>query len=164
MGPAGNLFNIRQVDGSIEEYAGQFWEVARRSATGKICLLVFFWGGLAKPFKSRMPYWNPEESLGDYLNLALHLSDSAFMVELALEPAPFRGAQIARSVPGSPQSLLLPCRPRPGLLLCLPHPGTRGCLCLQALFHYMGLLTHHSAWLNYVLCYVYLEYVLCYAL
>ncbi len=89
MGPAGKLTNIRQGDGSIEEYAGRFWEVARRSATEKTCLLVFFWGGLSEPFKSRMPYWNPEELLQDYVNLALRLSGSAFRVELAAEPAPF---------------------------------------------------------------------------
>ncbi len=47
------------------------------------------WGGLVKPFKSRMPYWHPEESLEDYVNLALRLSGSAFRVELAAEPAPF---------------------------------------------------------------------------
>ncbi len=90
MGPAGKLTNIRQGDGSIEEYAGRFWEVARRSATEKTCLLVFFWGGLSEPFNSRMPYWNPEELLQDYVNLALRLSGSAFRVELAAEPAPFR--------------------------------------------------------------------------
>ncbi len=73
----------------MEEYAGHFWEVARRSATDKTCLLVFFWGGLAEPFKSRMPYWVPEESLADYINLALSLSGAAFRVELAAEPAPF---------------------------------------------------------------------------
>ncbi len=65
MGPAGKLVNIRQADGSIEEYAGHFWEVACRSAKENICLLVFFWGGLAEPFKSRMPYWVPEELLAD---------------------------------------------------------------------------------------------------
>ncbi len=32
MGPAGKLINIRQGEGSIEEYAGHFWEV--RSAIG----------------------------------------------------------------------------------------------------------------------------------
>ncbi len=87
MGPAGKLINIRQGDGSIEEYARRFWEVARRSATEKTRLLVFFWGGLAEPFKARMPYWNPEESLEGYLNLALRLSGSAFRVESAAEPA-----------------------------------------------------------------------------
>ncbi len=76
MGPAGKLINIRQGEGSIEEYAGRFWEVARRSATEKTCLLVFFWGGLAEPLRARMPYWNPEESLEGYLNLALRLSDA----------------------------------------------------------------------------------------
>ncbi len=49
---------------------------------------VFFLGGLAKPFKSLMPYWHPEESLEEYINLALHPSSSAFRVELAPEPAP----------------------------------------------------------------------------
>ncbi len=34
-----------------------------------------------------MPYWNPEELLESYLNLALRLSGSAFRVESALEPA-----------------------------------------------------------------------------
>ncbi len=57
--------------------------------TDKTCLLVFFWGGLAKPFKSRMPYWVPEEFLADYINLALSLSGTAFRVELAAEPVLF---------------------------------------------------------------------------
>ncbi len=52
--------------------------------------MVVFWGGLAEPFKSRMSYWVPEELLEDYINLALNLSGSAFRVELAAEPAPFR--------------------------------------------------------------------------
>ncbi len=56
----------------------------------KACLMVFFWGGLAEPFKSRMPYWHPEESLEEYINLALNLRCSAFRVELAVEPAPAR--------------------------------------------------------------------------
>ncbi len=87
MGRAGKHINIRQGDGSVEEYARHFWEAARRLATEKTCLLIFFWGGLAEPFKSRMPYWNPEMLLEDYLILALHLSGSAFMVESAAEPA-----------------------------------------------------------------------------
>ncbi len=37
-----------------------------------------------------MPYWVPEESLADYINLALSRSGTAFRVELAAEPAPFR--------------------------------------------------------------------------
>ncbi len=44
-------------------------------------------GGLTEPFKTRMPYWNPEESLEGYLNLALRLSGSAFRVGSAAEPA-----------------------------------------------------------------------------
>ncbi len=71
----------------MEEYAGHFLEVARRSATEKTCLLVFFWGGLAEPFMSRMPYWVQEESLEDYINLALSLSGLAFSMELAAVPA-----------------------------------------------------------------------------
>ncbi len=60
--------------------------VARRSAMEKACLMVTFWGGLGEPFRSCMPYWNPEESLEDYINLALSLS--AFRMET--ESAPFR--------------------------------------------------------------------------
>ncbi len=90
MGLEGRLFNIRQGDGEIEEYARHFLGVARRSAMENTCLMVVFWGGLAEPFKSRMPYWVPEELLEDYINLALNLSGSAFRVELAAEPAPFR--------------------------------------------------------------------------
>ncbi len=87
MGPEGRLFNIRQGDGKIEEYARHFLGVARQSAMENTCLMVVFWGGLAEPFKSRMPYWVPEELLEDYINLALNLSGSAFRVELAAEPA-----------------------------------------------------------------------------
>ncbi len=83
----GSLFNIRQGDGKIEDYARHFLGVARWSATEKTCLMIIFWGGLAEPFKSRMPYWVPEESLEDYINLALNLSVSAFRQELAAEPA-----------------------------------------------------------------------------
>ncbi len=90
MGQAGKLFNIRQIDGSIEEYAGHF--LGSRSSVGDREDLppALLLGRLAESFKSRMPYQNPEELLEDYLNLALHLSGSAFRVELAAEPAPFR--------------------------------------------------------------------------
>ncbi len=98
MGPAGKLINIRQGEGSIEEHAGCFWEVARRSATEKTCLLVFFWGRLAEPLRARMPYWNPEDSLEGYLNLALRLSGSAFRVELAANPVR-DSSQVAASAP-----------------------------------------------------------------
>ncbi len=58
------------------------------------CLMIIFWGGLAEPFRSLMPYLVPEEMLEDYIYLALNLSGSAFRVELAAEsapePAPFR--------------------------------------------------------------------------
>ncbi len=84
------LFDIRQGDGKIEYYARHFLGVTRRSAMEKTCLMVIFWGGLAEPFKSRMSYWVPEESLEDYINLALNLSGSTFRVELTAEPAPFR--------------------------------------------------------------------------
>ncbi len=49
----------------MEDNARDFIGVARRSATEKTCLMVFFWGGLVEPFKSLMPYWHPEESLED---------------------------------------------------------------------------------------------------
>ncbi len=84
MGLEGRLFNIRQGDGKIEEYARHFLGVARRSAMENTCLMVVFWGGLAEPFKSRMPYWVPEELLEDYINLALNLSGSAFRVSPSL--------------------------------------------------------------------------------
>ncbi len=103
MGPAGKLINIRQGEGRIEEYAGRFWEVARRLATEKTCLLVFFWGGLAEPLRARMPYWNPEESLEGYLNLALRLSGSAFRVESAAEPVR-DSSQAAASAPKAPEA------------------------------------------------------------
>ncbi len=111
MGLARKLFNIHQGDGSIEEYTWHFWEVARRSAMEKTCLLGFFWGGLAEPFKSRMPYWNPEESLEDYLNLALHLSSSAFRVDLAAKSAPFRDS--AESAPFREPMESAPALPAP---------------------------------------------------
>ncbi len=60
------------------EYAGHFWKVAHRTATMKTCLLVFYWGGLAEPFKSLL-YWVPEESL--------NLSGLAFRMELVTVPA-----------------------------------------------------------------------------
>ncbi len=87
MGPAGKFLNIRQGERSIEDYARDFVGGARRSATEKTCLMVFFWGGLAEPFKSLMPYWHPEESLEEYINRALYLRGSSFRVELAAEPA-----------------------------------------------------------------------------
>ncbi len=105
MGPAGKLIHIRQGDWGIEEYAVRFWEVARRSAMEKTCLLVFFWGGLAEPFKTRMPYWNPEDSLEGYLNLALRLSGSAFRVGSAAEPA--RGSsEVAASSYSAPDTAM----------------------------------------------------------
>ncbi|KAF4112133.1 hypothetical protein G5714_006928 [Onychostoma macrolepis] len=89
----------------------------RTYATEKTCLMVIFWGVLADPFKSMMPYWAPEESLEDYINLALHLSGSAFRVELAAEPtqsspeATIQGASQASSAAPS-TSRPFPERPR----------------------------------------------------
>ncbi len=102
MGPAGRFLHIRQGDRSMEDYARDFIGGARRSATEKTCLMVFFWGGLAEPFKSRMPYWTPEESLEDYINLALHLSGSAFRVEVAAEFAHVDHRGLIRSMQDSP--------------------------------------------------------------
>ncbi len=90
MGPGHRILDVHQGDRTIENYARDFVGVARQSATEKACLMVFFWGGLAEPFKSRMPYWHPEDSLEGYINLALSLSGSTFKIESALEPAPFR--------------------------------------------------------------------------
>ncbi len=63
MGPGRKIPNVHQGDQTIEVYARDFVGVARQSATEEACLIVFFWGGLAEPFKSRMPYWHPEDSL-----------------------------------------------------------------------------------------------------
>ncbi len=71
MGPGRKIPNVHQGDQTIEVYARDFMGVARQSATEEACLMVFFWGGLAEPFKSRMPYWHPEDSLEGYINLAL---------------------------------------------------------------------------------------------
>ncbi len=89
MGPGRKLLNVRQGDRNIDIYARDFMGVARQSATEKACLMVFFWGGLAEPFKSRMPYWHPDESLEEYINLALSLRGSTFRMESAPKPAPF---------------------------------------------------------------------------
>ncbi len=110
MGPEGRLFNIRQGDGKIEEYARHFLGVARQSAMENTCLMVVFWGGLAEPFKSRMPYWLPEELLEDYINLALNLSGSAFRVELAAEPA--TAQKLTEPIP-EPASVQEPTEPTP---------------------------------------------------
>ncbi len=88
-GPAEKFLDIRQVDQSLEDYVEDFMGMARQSATEKTSLMVIFWGGLADPFKSMVPYWAPEESLEEYVNLDLYLSGSAFRVESAPEPAPF---------------------------------------------------------------------------
>ncbi len=63
MGPGRKIPNVHQGDQTIEVYARDFVGVARQSATEEACLMVFFWGGLAEPFKSQMPYWHPEDSL-----------------------------------------------------------------------------------------------------
>ncbi len=83
MGPAGKLLNVCKGDRKID-----FMGVARQSTMEKACLMIIFWGGLAESFRSRMPCWVPEDSLEDYINLALNLSGSAFRVELAAGPVP----------------------------------------------------------------------------
>ncbi len=94
MSLAGKLFNIREGDGSIVEYAGHFWKVAHRTATMKTCLLVFYWGGLAEPFKSLL-YWVPEESL--------NLSGLAFRMELVTVPAHI-APEVAASAHKAPEA------------------------------------------------------------
>ncbi len=113
MSPAGKLPNVRQGDWRIEEYARDFMGVARRSAMEKACLMITFWGGLGEPFRSCMPYWNPEDSLEDYINLALSFkrlslqdgdrvrSGSPRSPLRFREPTQFRSR--ARSVPGADQ-------------------------------------------------------------
>ncbi len=128
MGPAGKFLNIRQGERSIEDYARDFVGRARRSATEKTCLMVFFWGGLAEPFKSLMPYWHPEESLEEYINRALYLRDSSFRVELAAEPAPSSlGAAIQETseVMSAVPRTSCPFLGRPGLIRSVQDPPLR---------------------------------------
>ncbi|KAF4114383.1 hypothetical protein G5714_004606 [Onychostoma macrolepis] len=122
MGPAGKFLDIRQGDRTIEDYAGDFVGMARQSATEKTCLMVIFWGGLADPFKSMMPYWAPEESLEDYINLALQLSGSAFRVELAAEPATEAAIKGALEASSAAPSTSSPLPERPGLISCVQEP------------------------------------------
>ncbi len=103
MGPGRKIPNVHQGDQTIEVYARDFVGVARQSATEEACLMVFFWGGLAEPFKSRMPYWHPEDSLEGYINLALSLSGSTFRMESTPEPAPFREPTESAPEPAPPR-------------------------------------------------------------
>ncbi len=96
MGPTGKFLDIRQGDRSIEDYAEDFVGMASQSATEKICLMVMFWGGLADPFKSMMPYWAPEESRACSVLLAHRVRSRARSV-----PGAHRVRSRARSVPGA---------------------------------------------------------------
>ncbi len=92
-----------------------------------IVYMVFFWGGLAEPFKSRMPYWHPEESLEKYVNLALHLSGSAFRVEIATEPNPVP-ALVREPTESAPVREATESAPKPatvrGPTECVLEPGS----------------------------------------
>uniref|UniRef100_A0A8C2K681 Rabphilin 3A homolog (mouse), b n=1 Tax=Cyprinus carpio TaxID=7962 RepID=A0A8C2K681_CYPCA len=117
--------------------------VARQSE--KTCIIVFFWGGLTEPFKSLMLHWVPEESLEDYINLALHLSGSAFRVDLAVDPAhssPETAIQGALEVSSAAPSTSHPFPERYGLIrsmqesplmliLLLMLSNLMKCLCLM---------------------------------
>ncbi len=87
MGPAGRFLNVQQGDRNIEDYASDFVGEARQLSFEETCLTIFFWGGLAEPFKSCMPYWLPGESLEGYVNRALYLKGSSFRVELVAAPS-----------------------------------------------------------------------------
>ncbi len=102
MSPAGKLPNVRQGDWRIEEYARDFMGVARRVSYGEGLSHDHLLGRPGRALQIRMPYWNPEDSLEDYINLALSLSGSAFRMETESVP----GAHAVRSVPGSPRSPL----------------------------------------------------------
>ncbi len=120
MGPGSKILNVHQGDQTIEVYAGVFVGVARQLATEEACLMVFFWGGLAEPFKFRMPYWHPEDSLEGYINLALSLSGSTFRMESTPEPTPFREPTEPAPEPAPPWHPCVPIAPGP---LPLHGPG-----------------------------------------
>ncbi len=103
MGPTGRLFHIRQGDLSIEDYASDFVAEARQSSLEETCLTIFFWGGLAEPFKSGMPYWHPGESLEGYVNRALYLKGSSFRVEEAAMPS-HTASKVVASAHASPEA------------------------------------------------------------
>ncbi len=103
MGPGRKILNVHQGDQTIEVYARDFVGVARQSATEEACLMVFFWGGLAEPFKSQMPYWHPKDSLEEYINLALSLSGSTFRMESVPKPAPPREPTESAPEPAPPR-------------------------------------------------------------
>ncbi len=55
MNPAVKLMLLRQGTRSIEDYVVDFLELAHLTQTDKICLMIFFQGGLSEPLRSIMP-------------------------------------------------------------------------------------------------------------
>ncbi len=97
MGSGGSFSMSARETGTLRFTPETLWEWLASRLRKRPASCFFFLGGLAEPFKSRMPYWHPKESLEEYVKLALHLSGSAFRVELAPEPAPFR--ELTESAP-----------------------------------------------------------------
>ncbi len=104
MNPAVKLMLLRQGTRSIEDYVVDFLELAHLTHTDKICLMIFFQGGLSEPLHSIMPLHDPNWTLEKYIDTALQLSGSPVTVgpmegpaESAPEPAPSQ--ELAESAP-----------------------------------------------------------------
>ncbi len=119
MNPAVRLMLLRQGTRSIEDYVVDFLELAHLTHTDKICLMIFFHGGLSEPLHSIMPLHDPNWTLEKYMDTALQLSGSPFMVgateelaESAPEPAPSQ--ELAESAPEpAPSQELAESAPEP---------------------------------------------------
>ncbi len=63
-----------------------FLELAHLTHKDKICLMIFFHGGLSEPLRSIMPLHDPNWTLERYMDTALQLSGSPFTVGATQEP------------------------------------------------------------------------------
>ncbi len=81
-----------------------FLELAHLTHKDKICLMIFFHGGLSEPLRSIMPLHDPNWTLERYMDTALQLSGSPCTVgatqELAKSaPEPAPSQELAESAP-----------------------------------------------------------------
>ncbi len=119
MNPAVKLMLLRQGTRSIEDYVVDFLELAHLTHTDKICLMIFFQGGLSEPLRSIMPLHDPNWTLEKYIDTTLQLSGSPFTVgatqelaESAPEPAPSQ--ELAETAPEpAPSQELAESAPEP---------------------------------------------------
>ncbi len=106
-----------------------FLELAHLTHTDKICLMIFFQGGLSEPLNSIMPLHDPNWTLEKYIDTALQLSGSPFTVgategpaESAPEPAPSQELAESAPEPAPSQELAEPA-PSQELAESAPEPA-----------------------------------------